>query len=373
AVFGIYRHHVQSPAKNFIILVAKFEDSNSKDYSVTQEIFSHLEREMNSYSDVKVEKLDKSLLSIRAAREEGKRKKAAIVIWGRYPIIGKIVPFSVNFEILNQPPEFPELEPAVKGQSQPKAIDQLTSFKLQTTLSQEMTYLSFFTLGMYRYFEEDWEQAIDYLSKAIKVFKNIENQFISDSHLKLVYFHLGNIRGRKGDYQGAINDYNKIIKINSKFYHAYHNRGFAYAKLGDAQSALTDYDLAVKLNPESATTYYNRGLIYGRDLGDYRQALANFTKSIELASDDAQVYVDRGNAYQLLKKIESAVDDYSQAIRINPQHAQAHYNRGIAYSQQNEPEKALQDLQRASTLFQAQGNSANYQRTLDRIREIQRI
>jgi tetratricopeptide (TPR) repeat protein len=111
-------------------------------------------------------------------------------------------------------------------------------------------------------------------------------------------------------------------------------------------------------------------LIYGRDLGDYQKALADLTKSIELASEDAQVYVDRGNVYGSMGEIQSAIDDYSQAININPQHSQAHYNRGLAYSQQNLPEKALEDLQRAATLFQAQGDSANYQRALDRIREI---
>ncbi|MEL7406871.1 MAG: tetratricopeptide repeat-containing serine protease family protein [Cyanobacteria bacterium J06558_2] len=200
------------------------------------------------------------------------------------------------------------------------------------------------------------------------------NQFLRLSpNNYLVYFYRGYIRGEQGDYQGAIADYNQTIELDADFDLAYTNRGFAYGKLGNAQQAIADYNQAIQLNLESATAYYNRGLIYGRDLGDYQQALADFTKSIELDSDDAQVYVDRGNVYKLLENTKSAVEDYSQAIRINPQHAQAHYNRGIAYSQKNEPEKALQDLQRASTLFQAQGDSANYQRTLDRIREIQRI
>jgi tetratricopeptide (TPR) repeat protein len=189
----------------------------------------------------------------------------------------------------------------------------------------------------------------------------------------LAYFYRGYIRAAKQDYSGAIADYNRAIELNANFDPAYTNRGFAYAKLGDTQSAIADYNRAIELNPESAAAYYNRGLAFGRDLGDYQQALADFTRSIKLAPEDAQVYTDRGNVYSLLKETQSAIDDYSQAINLNPQHAEAHYNRGLAYSQQNEPEKALADLQLAATAFQTQGDSANYQRALDRIREIQGI
>jgi tetratricopeptide (TPR) repeat protein len=200
------------------------------------------------------------------------------------------------------------------------------------------------------------------------------NQFLHlNPNNHFAYFYRGYIRAEKGDYQGAIADYNQAIQIYPNFNTAYTNRGFAYSKLGDSQNAIADYTQAIELNPESATAYHNRGLVFGRDLGDYQKALSDFTKAIKLAPEDVQVYVDRGNVYKLLGEIESAIDDYSQAISLNPQYADAHYNRGIAYSQQNQPEKALGDLQRAATLFEAQGDDANYQRALDRIREIQGI
>lgn len=255
----------------------------------------------------------------------------------------------------------------------------------------------FVSVGIKKFKQEDYQGAITEFNKALEtntnnleayysrgitffILKDYEaaiadfNRFLQLSpNNYLAYFYRGYIRAEKGDYQGAITDYNQTIQLNANFDLAYTNRGFAYSKLGNTQNAITDYNRAIKINPESVNAYYNRGLVFGRDLGDYQKALSDFNKSIELAPKDAQVYVDRGNVYILLGDIQLAIDDYGQAISLSPQHAEAHYNRGIAYSQQNEPEKALEDLQRASTLFQAQEDSANYQRALDRIREIQKI
>ena len=253
----------------------------------------------------------------------------------------------------------------------------------------------FVSLGRQKLKQQDYPSAITLFNQALEkdaqdvnayhsrgeaffVLKDYEaaikdfNRFLELSpNNHLVYFYRGYIRAEKGDYQDAIADFNQAIQVNPNFDLAYTNRGFAYAQLGDPQRAIADYERAIEINPESATAYYNRGLVFGRELGDYEQALIDFTRSIEVVPEDPQVYVERGNVYSLLKKTELAINDYNQAISLNPQHAEAHYNRGVAYSQQNEPEKALQDLQRASTLFQEKGDNANYQRALDRIRELQ--
>ncbi len=130
------------------------------------------------------------------------------------------------------------------------------------------------------------------------------------------------------------------------------------------------------LNPsnnllESATDYYNRGIVLARDRGRYREALLEFNKAIELDREYVQAYVDRGNVYNALKNWQQANDNYSTAITLEPTHAEAHYNRGLTYYELGEPEAALKDFQRSSILFQEQGDNINYQRALDRVREIQ--
>ena len=259
AGFKIHRYHVELPSEDFIILVANFEGAGSEDYLVTQEIFQNLEREMESYEKVKVERLDKYLTSIKDAMQEGKQKKAAIVIWGNYKIIDKIVPISVNFEILKDSSQFPELGEEVRGETQPVAIAQLNSFKLQTRLSQEMTYLSLFTLGMYRYLDEDWEQAIEYFNEALNELKN-PGEPISSLGQEVVYLYLGFSSARNLNYKEALVYYNKALELKSDYNRAWISRGFALEKLERYEEAIDSYKKVLELKPDDHYAWKDRGI-----------------------------------------------------------------------------------------------------------------
>ena len=44
--------------------------------------------------------------------------------------------------------------------------------------------------------------------------------------------------------------------------HAYNNRGFTYSKLGQYQRAIDDYNKAIRLKPDYVEAYMNRGAVY---------------------------------------------------------------------------------------------------------------
>ena len=75
-----------------------------------------------------------------------------------------------------------------------------------------------------------------------------------------------------GDIEGAIEDYNRAIKIDSNYAPAYYNRGIAFLELGDPFNAVKDFTKAIEINPDYALAYYNRGIIY-EELGDSNKAL----------------------------------------------------------------------------------------------------
>ena len=82
----------------------------------------------------------------------------------------------------------------------------------------------------------------------------------------------GNAKRHKGDYEGAIEDYNKAIELfgkdNPDAAESYYNRGAAKKKKGDAvkekeekkklyEDAREDYEMALRLNPELEITKNN--------------------------------------------------------------------------------------------------------------------
>ncbi|MBI4367700.1 MAG: tetratricopeptide repeat protein, partial [Deltaproteobacteria bacterium] len=53
----------------------------------------------------------------------------------------------------------------------------------------------------------------------------------------------------KGDYDRAIADYDRALKLNPGFYLAYNNRGAAFHKKGDLGRAIADYEQELRVNP----------------------------------------------------------------------------------------------------------------------------
>ena len=68
--------------------------------------------------------------------------------------------------------------------------------------------------------------------------------------------------GKNGQYDQAISDYTKALKINPKFAEAYYYRGRTYGEKGQYGRAISDYTKAIEINPGFAEAYYNRGVAY---------------------------------------------------------------------------------------------------------------
>ncbi|MDP7085880.1 MAG: tetratricopeptide repeat protein [Dehalococcoidia bacterium] len=64
---------------------------------------------------------------------------------------------------------------------------------------------------------------------------------------------------------------------------AYNNRGNAYYYLGEYQRAIQDYDKAIQLDPDYRMAYFNRGNAYD-DLGQYQRAIQDYDKACSLDS-----------------------------------------------------------------------------------------
>ena len=110
-------------------------------------------------------------------------------------------------------------------------------------------------------------------------------------------YNSGVVKQNEGDYQGAINFYDKAIEINPQYADAYSNRGLAKVYLKDYQGAIADCNKALEINPRYDSAYNNRG-IAKRNLKDYQGAIADYTKAIEINPG----YPDATTTWVLLSK-----------------------------------------------------------------------
>jgi len=228
AVGGVGYHLYQQaqPPTKVILLVADFDGPEPENYRVTETVLARLRAALEPYDDVQVEALGRAITEAEgsaAARAEGEKRKAAIVLWGWYGVTAEAVPLSVHFEILCPLRCAPKLRPEARGQVQTMAVAELESLTLPTRLSVEMAYLSLFTVGMARYTAEDWDGAIARFNDAL----NHTAEPVPALDQSTVSFYRGVAYARKGDYDRAIADYGQAIQLQPDDAGAYYNRGYA--------------------------------------------------------------------------------------------------------------------------------------------------
>ena len=91
---------------------------------------------------------------------------------------------------------------------------------------------------------------------------------------------------RTYNYDEAIADLTKAIKLHAGFAYAYYNRANLFALSGKLPEAFDDYTKAIELNPHFAEAYYNRGLIQIY-MKDTRKGCLDISKAGELGIEEA--------------------------------------------------------------------------------------
>lgn len=96
------------------------------------------------------------------------------------------------------------------------------------------------------------------------------------------YVNRGIIRSARGDYTGAVADYDRAIHMNPKLAEAFANRGTVFIRRAKYHDALVEFDRALSLDLEMpASVYYNRAIVY-EHIGETTKAYFDFKKAVEL-------------------------------------------------------------------------------------------
>lgn len=114
----------------------------------------------------------------------------------------------------------------------------------------------------------------------------------------------------------------------------YIRRGNAWYNKMDYDKAIVDYDKAIKINPNDDLSFYNRGFAWGAKR-DYKKAIEDYDTVIRLNSKNSNAYFIRASLWRAQKEFDKAIVDYTTAIEIAPDYASAYYNRGLAKKESN--------------------------------------
>jgi S1-C subfamily serine protease/Tfp pilus assembly protein PilF len=183
------------------------------------------------------------------------------------------------------------------------------------------------------------------------------------------FFITAQEKSQKGDYQGAIADYNRALVINPQFEEIYFRRGLARSLTKDWQGAEADYTRAIEINPQHPEAYLHRGSIRNA-LSNWQGAKSDFDIAAVLNPNISSIYVGRGVALCQLRNCQSGLKDYDRAISLNPADADAYTRRAFAYHQLGNNRVAVENYIAAAELYQKQGKDVEYFETVKKIKQL---
>ena len=145
-----------------------------------------------------------------------------------------------------------------------------------------------------------------------------------------------------GNYTGAIQSFNLVIRMKPFLPEPYFYRGVAKLELDDFRGAKNDLDKAIEIKPFYPEAIMYRGVV-NYNLKEYKLAMDDYSRSMELGGENADIYNNRGICKAAMRDFEGAIQDYTKAIESKPKNFNAYLNRSIAYQMQKDWDKAISD------------------------------
>lgn len=239
-----------------------------------------------------------------------------------------------------------------------------------------------------------------YIYKGDKAYAKLKLQSAIDNYntaLRLypehysAWFNLGNIYIVYEDYYSAVDAYEQAIKYNPKMMIARMNYGIVSAeKLGDFDGAIDQYNEILKTkrhlihipfiygNKKSykmnrGIAYYNMGIAYRQKslyVGDsitlqrqyLNKALECYKNAVKILKKDYDARYNLALAYHLLGDYNNAGLTYCKAIKLAPMNYEAHYNLAVLLRHMKYYKESLDELEKATALITDSEGVSNSQR-----------
>jgi len=117
------------------------------------------------------------------------------------------------------------------------------------------------------------------------------------------------------NYEQAIKEFDRAIKLNSKLSDAYFGKGIAQYYFGD-QDCLDSFDQAIKLNPKYEDPIIWKATVY-MELGENDQALELCDQALSINPNSFFALNIKGQVYDQLGRYKDAINALNQSIEIN--------------------------------------------------------
>ncbi len=171
-----------------------------------------------------------------------------------------------------------------------------------------------------------------------------------DSFNIAAYRHLCHAYEEQGDYNQAIEIYDKLIAMAPNIPDLYSNLANIYYIKGEFDLAISNYQTAITLNPNRSWTSIiaqTMGFVYQENKTDPDAAISAYQTAYVLTPEDIDIYVNLGSAFYDKEDYHNALSVYRQALELQPHNPKIHCNLGFLYWGKGDTEEAIKSYELA--------------------------
>ena len=147
------------------------------------------------------------------------------------------------------------------------------------------------------------------------------------------YLKSGIEKHNSKDFEGAIKDYSKAIKVDKNLRDGYFNRGVCELALQDFKAAKKDLDKTIELDPKFVKAYYSRATV-SVNQQQYADALPDLEKTIELDPTTPNALTLRGQIRAQTGNKKGACEDFNKAKENGDSKAEKYISQFCGNQQQ---------------------------------------
>ncbi|MCB0807241.1 MAG: tetratricopeptide repeat protein [Bacteroidales bacterium] len=157
-------------------------------------------------------------------------------------------------------------------------------------------------------------------------------------------------------WRNSLSLWNHVIEVRGDLAYPLYQKGNAYREKGEYDKALQNFDRALQKRPRLARVLENRGHIYLL-LNNYESAISDLNKATTLDPESEYAHCTLGFAYRHTGEFNKAIKHLNKAIELKKDYADAYFNRGKIYLEQGNTTEACADLKQSLHLDLDQGNA----------------
>lgn len=130
-----------------------------------------------------------------------------------------------------------------------------------------------------------------------------------------------------GNFQSAVEKFDKAIYADNSISISYFYRGASYQALENYDEAILDYTKAISLDSKMTDAYYNRAkiLLSRKDIEnpDIKRAISDLEIALELDNKFVDALYAMAAAYKKIGEYHKALEYLEKLLQISPEHVYA--------------------------------------------------